>query len=41
MRLYLLMKGDDGVDVDNLSPYEIRQLLQRVLTVSQWANDDK
>uniref|UniRef100_A0A182K421 Phosphorylase b kinase regulatory subunit n=1 Tax=Anopheles christyi TaxID=43041 RepID=A0A182K421_9DIPT len=40
MRLYLTMKGDEGADIENLSPFQIRQLLQRVLTVSQWANED-
>lgn len=41
MRLYLQIHGDQGADIDNLSPYQIRQLLQRVLTVSEWANEDK
>lgn len=41
MRLYLTMKGDEGADIENLSPFQIRQLLQRVLTVSQWANEDQ
>lgn len=30
-----------GSDLDNLSPFSIRILLQRVLTVSEWANDAK
>lgn len=44
MKLYLEMKGvDSGMDIEieNLSPFQIRQLLITVLTVSQWANDDK
>lgn len=40
MRLYQNMSGQDETDLDNLSPYQIRILLQRVLTVSEWANDD-
>lgn len=40
MRLYLQIKGD-GTDIENLSPFQVRQLLQRVLTVSQWANEEK
>ncbi|XP_063702613.1 probable phosphorylase b kinase regulatory subunit beta isoform X1 [Culicoides brevitarsis] len=41
MRLYLEIHGDEGADIDNLSPYQVRQLLHRVLTVSEWANEDK
>jgi hypothetical protein len=41
MRLYLNIMGDEGADIDSLSPYQVRQLLQKVLTVSQWAIDDK
>lgn len=41
MRLYLHISGAKGTDVDNLSPFEVRQLLQRVLTVSEWASDEK
>lgn len=40
IRLYLNMSGQ-GSDLDNLSPFSIRILLQRVLTVSEWANDEK
>lgn len=40
MRLYLEMRGDK-IDIENLSPFHIRQLLQKVLTVSQWARDEK
>lgn len=40
IRLYLIMSGQ-GSDLDNLSPFSIRILLQRVLTVSEWANDEK
>lgn len=44
MKLYLEIKGSDsGMDaeIENLSPFQIRQLLMTVLTVSQWSNDDK
>lgn len=44
MKLYLEIKGPDtGMDaeIENLSPFQIRQLLITVLTVSSWANDDK
>lgn len=40
MRLYLKMFGQNQ-DLDNLSPYSVRILLQRVLTVSEWAGDEK
>ncbi|XP_031623175.1 probable phosphorylase b kinase regulatory subunit beta isoform X5 [Contarinia nasturtii] len=40
MRLYLNMSGQTD-DFDNLSPFSIRILLQRILTVSDWANDEK
>lgn len=40
MRLYLYMTGQTD-DLDNLSPFSIRTLLQRILTVSDWANDEK
>lgn len=44
MKLYLEIKGtDSGMDaeIENLSPFQIRQLLTSVLTVSQWTTDDK
>lgn len=44
MKLYLEIKGADaGMDseIENLSPFQIRQLLNSVLTVNQWASDDK
>jgi phosphorylase kinase alpha/beta subunit len=45
MRLYLEMKGSEtGMDaeIENLSPFQIRQLLMSVLNVNhQWTNDDK
>lgn len=40
IRLYLHMSGQ-GSDLDNLSPYSVRILLQRVLTVSEWASEEK
>lgn len=41
MRIYLQISGEETIDMENLSPYQIRILLQRVLTVSQWASDEK
>lgn len=43
MKLYLEMKGpESGMDmeIENLSPFQIRQLLMTVLTVSQWSIED-
>lgn len=42
MKLYLKMKGaESGMDsdIENLSPFQIQQLLMTVLTVSQWSDD--
>jgi phosphorylase kinase alpha/beta subunit len=44
MRLYLQAKGVDigmDTDIENLSPFEIRQVLVMVLNVNQWTADDK
>ncbi|KAL5279164.1 PHKB family protein [Megaselia abdita] len=41
MRIYLQISGQKSVDVDNLSPFQVRILLQKVLTVSEWANEEK
>jgi phosphorylase kinase alpha/beta subunit len=44
MKLYLEIKGAEagmGNEIENLSPFQIRQLLIQVLTVSQWASDEK
>lgn len=41
IRLYLNMSGKGSSDLDNLSPYSVRILLQRVLTVSEWATEEK
>lgn len=44
MKLFLGIKGAESgmdADIENLSPFQIRQLLVTVLTVSQWASDDK
>lgn len=41
IRFYLDISGSQGTDLDNLSPYEVRQLLQRILTVSEWATEEK
>lgn len=40
MRLYLKMSGQE-TEMDNLSPFSIRILLQRILTVSEWATEEK
>jgi phosphorylase kinase alpha/beta subunit len=43
MKLYLESKGADlGMDqeIENLSPFQIRQLLMTVLTISQYSSDD-
>ncbi|XP_053690855.1 probable phosphorylase b kinase regulatory subunit beta isoform X2 [Sabethes cyaneus] len=40
MRLYLNMTGDEGADIENLSPFHIRKLLQRVLSVSEYTTED-
>ncbi|XP_059616848.1 probable phosphorylase b kinase regulatory subunit beta isoform X1 [Phlebotomus argentipes] len=41
MRLYLhISNSAQGTDLENLSPYEVRQLLHHVLTVRQWALDE-
>lgn len=41
MRIYLQISGQKSVDVDNLSPFQVRILLQKVLTVSEWASEEK
>lgn len=41
MRIYLQISGQETIDVDNLSPYQVRILLQKVLTVSEWAAKEK
>jgi phosphorylase kinase alpha/beta subunit len=41
MKLYLEINNDGEKEIENLSPFEIRQLLMTVLTVTQWANEDK
>ncbi|XP_055382717.1 probable phosphorylase b kinase regulatory subunit beta isoform X2 [Condylostylus longicornis] len=41
MRIYLQISGQTNVDIDNLSPFQIRVLLQKVLTVRDWADDEK
>ncbi|XP_055681245.1 probable phosphorylase b kinase regulatory subunit beta isoform X1 [Lutzomyia longipalpis] len=41
MRLYLhISNAAQGTDLENLSPYEVRQLLHHVLTVQQWATNE-
>lgn len=41
IRIYLQISGQESVDLDNLSPYQVRILLQKVLTVSEWASKEK
>lgn len=41
MRLYLQISKAKGTDLDNLSPYEVRQLLSHILTVRDWAREEK
>lgn len=41
MRIYLQISGQETIDVDNLSPYQVRILLQKVLTVSEWATEER
>ncbi|XP_067624233.1 probable phosphorylase b kinase regulatory subunit beta isoform X3 [Eurosta solidaginis] len=41
MRLYLQMSGQESIDLENLSPYQVRILLQKVFTVSEWAAEEK
>lgn len=41
MRIYLQISGQESIDVDNLSPFQVRILLQKVLTVSEWAAEER
>ncbi|XP_058979879.1 probable phosphorylase b kinase regulatory subunit beta isoform X3 [Musca domestica] len=41
MRLYLQMSGQESIDLENLSPFQVRILLQKVLTVSEWAAEER
>lgn len=41
MRIYLQISGQESIDVDNLSPFQVRILLQKVLTVSEWATEER
>lgn len=40
MRLYLNISGQ-AADLDNLSPFSVRILLQKILTVGEWAAEEK
>ncbi|XP_058795642.1 probable phosphorylase b kinase regulatory subunit beta [Phymastichus coffea] len=40
MKLYLQIIGKDSKPIENYSPYEVRQLLIKVLTVKEWAADE-
>ncbi|XP_059220834.1 probable phosphorylase b kinase regulatory subunit beta isoform X3 [Stomoxys calcitrans] len=41
MRIYLQISGQESIDLENLSPYQVRILLQKVLTVSEWAAEER
>lgn len=41
MRLYLQMLMKDAKPIENYSPYEVRQFLIKVLTVKEWAHEEK
>ena len=41
MKLYLQMHGQDALSLENHSPYQVRQLLHKVLSVKDWASDEK
>ncbi|KAL9924471.1 probable phosphorylase b kinase regulatory subunit beta isoform X1 [Glossina fuscipes] len=41
IRIYLQISGQASIDLDNLSPYQVRILLQKVLTVSEWATEER
>lgn len=40
MRLYLQMQGQDAKTLENHSPYQVRQLLHKVLSVKDWASNE-
>ncbi|XP_026281117.1 probable phosphorylase b kinase regulatory subunit beta isoform X1 [Frankliniella occidentalis] len=40
MKLYLQMQGQDGKSLENHSPYQVRQLLHKVLSVKDWASNE-
>lgn len=41
MRLYLEVTNKNSKVIENYSPYEIRQILIKVLTVKDWATTEK
>lgn len=41
MKLYLQMLGQDAMSLENHSPYQVRQLLHKVLSVKDWASNEK
>lgn len=41
MKLYLQIIGKDSKPIENYSPYQVRQLLIKVLTVKAWAADEE
>lgn len=41
MKLYQQILGKTSKPIENYSPYEVRQLLIKVLTVKEWAVDEK
>lgn len=40
MKLYLQMLGQDAMSLENHSPYQVRQLLHKVLSVKDWASNE-
>lgn len=41
MKLYLQMLGKETLSLENHSPYQVRQLLHKVLSVKDWASNEK
>lgn len=41
MKLYLQMFVKDAKPIENYSPYEVRQFLIKILTVKEWAYEEK
>ena len=41
MKLYLQMFVKNTKPIENYSPYEVRQFLIKVLTVKEWAHEEK
>lgn len=41
MKLYLQILGKTSKPIEDYSPYKVRQLLIKVLTVKDWAADEE